>query len=123
VNAFITGALENSRIEILGNPQAQGSYLSADDMSRWIHRCLFTEKDLDILDIGSELPVTLMELVTYIASLANSTVEVLNPNAEGDIYVASNAITRASLNEQEIKTWEPIVFEYLTDLQREGQEA
>jgi nucleoside-diphosphate-sugar epimerase len=123
VHAFVRGALENSRIEILGNPQTQRSYLSADDMSRWIHRSLFSKKVLDTLDIGSEVPVTLMELATYIASLTNSTVEILNPNADGDVYVASNAITRANLNEQETKTWKTSILEYLTELQREGQEA
>ena len=117
VPAFINMALSTKNIDIGGNPDTTRSYLSADDMSDWIYRSLQPDVGSEILSIGSENPVTMEELATYIASVTNSTVTLLNPTIAGDYYVARNQDTRARLLVRETRTWQTSIDDYLAFIQ------
>ncbi|MEI9907401.1 MAG: NAD(P)-dependent oxidoreductase [Actinomycetota bacterium] len=110
---FVQMALHNRKIEISGNPRTTRSYLSAEDMSDWIYRALNPKVSSEILSIGSEVPVTLGEVATFVADKTNSEIIYLDPLREGDYYVASNGLTRDRLGVEERTSWQTSLESYI----------
>lgn len=116
-SAFVNMALNTGNIAIGGNPRTTRSYLSANDMSEWIYKSLRPNVGAEILSIGSEKPVTMIELANHIAFVTKSTVTLLNPSIAGDYYVARNEDTRARLTVQETSSWQTSIDEYIAIIQ------
>lgn len=113
LSAFVNMAETNKNIEIMGNPLTVRSYLSSKDMAMWIYRALDPYLDSSVLSIGSTFPVTMIELAKFIAKLSHSKITLLNPEADGDIYVANNQDTCERLQVIESQSWQNLVIDYI----------
>ena len=67
--------------------------------------------------MGSNLPVSILELADFIAKRTDSRVRIFNPNTEGDIYVADNETTQRQLGVTETKIWKDSISELLPQLE------
>ena len=115
VPAFIRMAMEEKSIQVNGNPETTRSYLSAPDMSEWIHSAFGVNVGESVLSIGSEVPVTMAELAGYIAAKTGAEVNFLHPLTQGDYYVADNEMTRQVLQVEERATWQTSIDRYLDE--------
>jgi nucleoside-diphosphate-sugar epimerase len=113
LSAFVNMAERSKNIEITGNPLTVRSYLSSKEMASWIYRALNPNLDSSVLSIGSAHPVTMIELAKFIAELSHSEITVMNPEVEGDIYVANNQDTCGRLQVIESESWQNSVIDYM----------
>lgn len=118
ISQFMDEALNRKIIKITGNPNTLRSYLSTNDMSRWIYKSLGTNNSKEILHIGSSHPVSILELASYIALKTNSKVEIMNENAPLDDYFANNATTLNMLRESETSNWCEMIDSLLSILRK-----
>jgi nucleoside-diphosphate-sugar epimerase len=115
---FVASALRNHQVIVTGNPATTRSYLAAEDMSEWIYRAFDPEISSDILDIGSEIPVTMKEVAEFVASLTASQVIYNDSGAHGDYYVADNEETRNRLQVRETRSWQTSLESYIAFCER-----
>jgi UDP-glucose 4-epimerase len=88
ISRFLTAAIKNEPITIYGDGNQSRTFCYIDDNVETVIKCL--EHDLfgnDILNIGSENVVTILELAKLIISLTDSKSEItfLPPLPEGDM--------------------------------------
>ena len=112
INQFIDGANLNGLVELKGDPQTIRSYLWADDMAKWILRSIQAPAS-SILNIGSSVKVSMLELAQYVACQAGANIEISENFEPGDIYVAQNADTLKLLGVSESLTWKQQVDEVM----------
>lgn len=94
VGNFIRDGLEGNQITISGNPATTRSYLYPTDLVVWILAALTQPKNINV-NIGSELPVTMLELATIISELTSKMgVRVLGSNVVASNYVPSTSCFR-----------------------------
>ena len=113
ISSFVNMAETSKKIEISGNPLTTRSYLNAKDMAIWIYKSLNPDVDSSILSIGSSTPVTMIELANFIAKQSDSKVILLNPETEGDVYIANNRTTLERLQVIETESWQDSVMKYM----------
>jgi len=109
VSAFLESAIRERKIHLKGNPNTVRSFLDEKDMSNWLWASLNLPASETILSVGSSRKVTIGELATYIAAQTGASVDLGNPNAFGDEYVADNASTLEYLKVSESKLWKESV--------------
>ena len=88
ISRFLRFALRNEPVTIYGNGQQNRTFCYVDDNTECTVRIL--EKDLlvnDVVNIGSEHPVTILELAELIIRITNSQskIQFLPPLKEGDM--------------------------------------
>ena len=113
ISSFVNMAETSKQIQISGNPLTTRSYMNAKDLAFWIYKSLDPGVDSSILSIGSSTPVTMIQLANFIAKLSDSKVILLNPEAEGDVYIANNRTTLERLQVIETKSWQDSVMKYM----------
>jgi dTDP-glucose 4,6-dehydratase len=114
ISQFIHSAKEIGIVKIAGNPNTVRSYMSADDLSRWTYVALFkTENIGQVLDFGSQFPVTIKEIANYIASKFQSEVLIVNDGKDPDLYIPNTEFTRSILGESETRTWQEQIEELI----------
>ena len=69
VSAFIKSCLNGKNIEITGTGKNLRSYMFADDLVTWLFTILFSGKNGEIYNIGSDHPVSIEELAKLLCSL------------------------------------------------------
>ena len=87
--------------------------MNAKDLAFWIYKSLDPGVDSSILSIGSSTPVTMIELANFIAKQSDSKVILLNPETEGDVYIANNRTTLERLQVIETESWQDSVMKYM----------
>ena len=94
VGNFIRDGLDGNPITIGGNPSTTRSYLYPTDLVVSILAALIQPKNINV-NIGSELPVTMLELATLISELTSRKgVRILGSDAVASNYVPSTSCFR-----------------------------
>ena len=113
LSQFFRMAKENGKIEVRGHPESLRSYMDARDMSRWIYKSLQIMPELEHLQIGSSVCVTIAELAEYVGSLFHAEVSYTWQGEGIEYYIPHNEATATLLSEKEIHSWkESIDFSY-----------
>ena len=118
---FLKSAITNKTIVLKGNPNTIRSYLSSSDLAEWINCSLSLQsQNRELLQIGSEYPITLIELAKYISKLTDSNIIIEPNNQEKEIYLPNVSATRMSLGVSEKLDWKEQI-KGLVDLLIENQ--
>ena len=103
---FIKSAIYNGEIVIHGNPDTIRSYLSGSDLAEWINRSLSChEKNQEFIQIGSDTPVTLLELAEFISTLTGCAITIEPNIRKREIYLPNVTATRNLLGVSENIDW------------------
>lgn len=113
ITEFIKSGLFERHIKVYGNPETVRSYLHEDAMAQWILRATTNPVDLNPLQIGSNLPVTIEELAEHVAEVIGAEVTYAPTSQSPDIYLPNNGETRSSLGVNEGTTWKIAVQEMI----------
>lgn len=122
LSQFFHMAKENGLIEVNGHPNSLRSYMDARDMSRWIYKSLQVKPDIEHLQIGSGVSVTIAELAEYVGSLFHAKVSYTNKGDGIEHYLPRKTATAALLGEREIYSWKESIkfsFEKLREIRSE----
>lgn len=115
ISDFIQSAVLTGKINVLGDPMTQRSYLHQTSMSEWILKALISTELHRNLQIGSSIPVTISELADFIAENTDGRVFYSsNPNV-GDIYIPDNRETRIKLEVGEGVGWKEAVLQMIAE--------
>lgn len=106
VGNFIRNAVTAQPILIKGNSRAERSYMYAADLTVWLWKILFSGKNTEIYNVGSEYGVSIAELANVVSKLSSEKTEVIierkSENIEkNDLYIPSTIKTREALNLRE----------------------
>lgn len=94
IGNFLRDGLSNLKIQINGNPNTIRSYMYPTDLINWIFSALINPLDENV-NIGSENPITMLELAETISNLTSKLgVEVKLNQDESTNYVPSTAMFR-----------------------------
>jgi nucleoside-diphosphate-sugar epimerase len=104
INQFIDGAITTGVVNLKGDSRTIRSYLWCDNMAEWILKSFLSPSD-SILNIGSSVGVSMVELGKYIASKTGASLEISTDFETGDIYVAPNEDTLKLLGVSEGLSW------------------
>lgn len=115
ISNFVNSAVDYQRIEVLGNPDTQRSYLHESAMSAWILKGLVNPIAYLDLQIGSSDIVTIQQIADFIAENTNSTVRYPSNPVVGDIYIPTNAQTRIKLGVEEGLGWRGAILEMISE--------
>jgi nucleoside-diphosphate-sugar epimerase len=115
-------AIDSGVIAVKGDPQTLRSYLHQETMAQWILAELTHRTPTTDLQIGSTIPVSILELAEYIATKANARVHYPLEYEPGDKYIPTNSNTPTKLGLTEGKGWKSAVDEMIESL-RMGQNA
>ena len=116
ISDFVNSAVLENRINIKGNPNTIRSYLHQETMAEWTLAALISADVNTNLQIGSETPVTLDDLATYVSGITDAKVSY-SPNPPlADTYLPNNLDTRAKLGVEEGKRWEIAVEEMVNEM-------
>lgn len=110
-SSFISNALENKFIKVFGNPNTIRSYMHESTMSEWLYKCLINENPAGIVSVGSSIPVTIQELVEYVALKTNSKVEYKNLDSEPNVYIPTVDYEIDYLGVNQGPTWKDSIDE------------
>jgi nucleoside-diphosphate-sugar epimerase len=113
VSDFMHKAVEEKSIVIKGNPMTVRSYLSEFDMANWILKSVEMDHPLQRIEVGSDNPVTILELAQRICELSGSKLQINQSPTFGDIYLPLTQQTRASLKVNVTQTWENLIEDSL----------
>lgn len=72
IGNFIRDCLAGRNIEIKGSGTPYRSYLYADDLVRWLFKVLFDGKPGEAYNIGSDRPISIMELAEKVRKVLHS---------------------------------------------------
>ena len=98
VGNFLRDGLEGRPITISGSPLTARSYLYPTDLVVWILTALLHPKNLDV-NIGSELPVTMLELASLISELTSRKgIRILDSDVVASNYVPSTSCFRENFS-------------------------
>lgn len=115
ISNFVQSAVNSKKIQILGHPLTERSYLHQDSMSEWILAAVIsTESYLD-LQVGSNQKITLKQLADFVAENSGASVHYTTNFPPGDRYVANNFETRIKLGVEEGIGWKDAVLEMITE--------
>lgn len=113
VPSFVSMAKMNRVIRLNGNPLTTRSYMSTQEMAHWIITAVKLDTAPSMLTIGSSIPVTMIELVEFVAENLSAEVRIENPNSVGDRYVAENSLTKKALGVEETTHWRQSLLEFI----------
>jgi nucleoside-diphosphate-sugar epimerase len=81
ITHFITDAKAGRPLAVWGQGSTVRSYLYGEDLGHWMWNILLHGEG--VYDVGSSIPVTILELANMVASIIPTTVEMVNvPTAE-----------------------------------------
>jgi nucleoside-diphosphate-sugar epimerase len=87
IGNFLRDGVSDFPIKLTGNPLTTRSYMHPIDLISILLR-LATYRNFSPVNIGSDIPITMIDLALLISSLTNKKApQVLNPNAEISNYV------------------------------------
>ncbi|MEI7698929.1 MAG: NAD(P)-dependent oxidoreductase [Planctomycetia bacterium] len=96
---FLRDALAKQTIQVSGSGQSVRSYLYGADLAAWLIRLLILGRDGRAYNVGSDVPVTILQLAHLVAKLAGRPgdviVEAQGRTGHDSIYVPN--VTRARL--------------------------
>ena len=116
ISDFVNSAVLENQIYIKGNPNTIRSYLHQESMAEWILAALISTYVNTNLQIGSQSPVTLDELATYVSEITHAIVSYSKNRPPADTYLQNNLDTRAKLAVAEGKSWEIAVEEMVNEM-------
>jgi len=121
ISNFLDSAKRKKTINIKGNPDTVRSYLAASDMAEWIN-CSLSRlgRSKDIIQIGSENPITIFELAKYISNLSGCNIVIESTHEKKEIYLPNISQTRLALGVREKIDWKKQI-KGLVDLLNETQ--
>lgn len=91
VATFVRAALAGGPIEV-SQPRTVRSYLDSSDMAAWLWTILFRGRPIDPYNVGSPVPVTMMELAESVKRAIDPRVEIVSrESAEASFYVPLTA--------------------------------
>ena len=113
VGNFLRDGLEGRPITISGSPSTTRSYLYPTDLVVWILAALLRPENLDV-NIGSELPVTMLELATLISHMtSNKGVNIIGEDQTSSNYVPSTICFRETYEVSEKITLENALIHWI----------
>jgi nucleoside-diphosphate-sugar epimerase len=112
---FIQSSLTTNRIQVVGDPLTQRSYLHQNAMSEWILKALTNPIPYTDLQIGSSEALTLKELAEFVAKSTGADLEFSSNPESGDIYIPHNADTRIKLGVDEGMGWKAAALEMINE--------
>lgn len=74
--AFAKAARQNSDIEIWGDGSTVRSYMHGSELGKWMWAILFKGARGEAYDVGSDIPITMLELAKMIKDSHNSTSKI-----------------------------------------------
>ena len=112
---FIIQGLRTGEIVIEGHPATQRSYLDQRDLGDWLVQSLSFEprSNGQILNIGSDIAVSMREVAEFVAKLTNSRITERQNSFTPDRYVADISETTRLLNVSQTVLWEDSVIEMI----------
>ena len=132
IGNFVRDAVTRSEITITGNGTAVRSYLDGRDMAEWLLRCCEVGEPGFPYHIGSDQPISILELAELVATRAAGTldrevsVRVLGESRYTDgvsRYVPETTETRRRLNVEQRISLEESIDAMLLDAERVGSES
>ena len=109
ITDFIKSALTKKQITVNGNPLSIRSYLHEDTMATWILRALVNPGINDLLQIGSNEPVSIKQLAEFIADQTSADVDYTAESIPVDIYLPQNQDTISMLGVEEGIPWKTAI--------------
>ena len=116
ISDFVNSAFLENRIYIKGNPNTIRSYLHQESMAECILAALISVDVNTNLQIGSQSPVTLHDLATYVSEITHAIVSYSKNPPLADTYLPNNLDTRTKLGVEEGKSWEIAVEEMVNEM-------
>jgi dTDP-glucose 4,6-dehydratase len=132
IGNFVRDAVTNSEITITGDGTAVRSYLDGRDMAEWLLRCCEVGEPGFPYHIGSDQPISILELAELVATRAAESlgrqvsVRVLGESRYTDgvsRYVPETTETRRRLNVVQRISLEESIDAMLLDAERVGSES
>lgn len=99
---FTKAARQNSPIEIWGDGKTVRSYMHGSEFGKWMWAILLHGKSGEAYDVGSDEPITMLQLAKFIKSQLKSQSEIIIKHGQDPVpyYMPPNtAKTKALLNE------------------------
>ena len=115
ISSFVLSAINTKKIEILGNPLTERSYLHQDSMSEWILAAVIKDESHLDLQVGSSQSVTLRQLAEFVAENSGASIRYSTKSTPGDRYVANNMETQIKLGVEEGIGWKDAVLEMIAE--------
>ena len=109
ITHFIKSALTKKQITVTGNPLSIRSYLHEDTMATWVLRALVNPGTNDLLQIGSNEPVSIKQLAEFIADQTQADVDFASESVPADIYLPRNQDTMNALGVEEGIPWKTAI--------------
>jgi dTDP-glucose 4,6-dehydratase len=109
ITDFIKSALTKKLITVTGNPHSIRSYLHEDSMATWVLRALVNPGITDLLQIGSNEPVSMKQLAEFIADQTAADVDFASESIPADIYLPRNQDTISALGVEEGIPWKTAI--------------
>jgi nucleoside-diphosphate-sugar epimerase len=109
ITDFIKSALTKKLITVTGNPHSIRSYLHEDSMATWVLRALVNPGITDLLQIGSNEPVSIKQLAEFIADQTAADVDFASESVPADIYLPRNQDTISALGVEEGIPWKTAI--------------
>ena len=91
IGNFISQALENNKIILNGPKNTFRSYLNVSDFCEWIAKATLSQNKKNIYNLGSEKPISMINLAKIIADKFDKKIEIDSLNkkeAVGNLYLS-----------------------------------
>ena len=103
IGNFINDACKNEPITISGDGTPKRSYLYSDDLIVWLLKILFSGKNMEPYNVGSDQSISILELANLIALNLNSNLEIKvlkkhDPSKPIEQYVPNIEKAKSDLN-------------------------
>ena len=101
IGNFVHDALYSKIIRIKGNGKSVRSYMDQRDLANWIVTILLRGQSSQVYNVGSDRPITILDLARSVKSTFNSSAEIRieNPNDSfSSYYVPDIGLASSTLN-------------------------
>ena len=118
IGNFIQNALDRQPIAIQGDGRARRSYLYGADMATWLWSALAHDENEELMHIGSEHSVSILELAQTVARVSGEVLnyvpeitvaKAIDPSEPIHQYVPANLRTRQKLHVSEWTSLEELI--------------
>ena len=125
VGNFVKNALAGEPLRVNGTGATVRSYMYGADLSVWLWKIMLDGETGSVYNVGSEQPITILELAERVKNVVNSStdIQVLNDGFEehAPYYVPDTSLTRAELGVKESYLLEQQISRY-ADWMIEGED-
>lgn len=116
VGNFVKNALAGEPLRVNGTGSAVRSYMYGADLSVWLWKIMLDGETGSVYNVGSEQPITILELAERVKKVVNSSadIHVLNDGftERAPYYVPDTSLTRAELGVKESYLLEQQLIRY-----------